>query len=425
MLPLLVCWVLRWPFIIQGLPRVLRSPVLLSMLALLAWSLCALAWSPDHELALLELRYWRWAWLPLALWPVLHKRGWLIAAIAVGFLAAHAAQLADWLVVRSGSTLFSHPPTGDPLARVSGWWHHPVHGGIMLACAFGLHLGPAVFAVGSTKWLARAGGALALLGVVATGTRGSLLTCGVLLLAVIALRVVLWLRAPRAIGGQRETMKRHPARLRTAALATLLCIAVIAGLLFVGPRMQTRLQQGVHELQQAWSGGSASKAIDSDMGARIVAARSALDAFCKHPVRGLGLHAFGQHTQAFVQQNNIPLPPERVAVLRTAHNTPLHILASLGGVGFALWCALVISMLATGYRIARAAAKDSSLRGGLGSYAAAPMLAALAMLLAGQFDTLALNSPTACLATLLIALNMRPPAQEIQHRGSERVSKMR
>jgi hypothetical protein len=88
-LPLLVCWVLRWPFIIQGLRHGCASPVAICFLALLVWSTLALLWSPSMMAGQSELRYWRWGWLVLALWPVMHARHLLIASLAVGFVVAN------------------------------------------------------------------------------------------------------------------------------------------------------------------------------------------------------------------------------------------------------------------------------------------------------------------------------------------------
>lgn len=408
-LPLLVCWVLRWPFIIQGLRHVLASPVALCFLALLVWSTLALLWSPSMMAGQNELRYWRWGWLLLALWPVMHARHLLIASLAVGFVVANGAQLVEALALTQGVVLFHHPPTATPFERICGWWHHPVHGGVMLSAAFGLHVGPALFGAGKVRLVALLGASIALVGVIATGTRGALLACIVVAGGLVLIRAGLWwqhasrLKAPRGSRGEaqapgmQQQAGAHRARSSSFAVALIGFVLLVAGV-FAAPSMSTRLRTGVVEIKQAWQGN-----VNSDMGARVVALRSVLDAFSKHPVRGIGLHAFGDHTREFVQREKIALPPERVFVLRTAHNTPAHMLASLGAVGLFLWCALAASIVWSGWHIARA----RSLHATLGSYAIAPTLAACSMLIAGQFDAIGFNSPTACLATLLAALCVR------------------
>lgn len=407
-MPLLFVWVLRWPFIIKGLVPVMRSPIMLAFLALLAWSCLAVLWSPSRDDAMLELRYWRWGWLLLALWPILHKRLWLIASLCVGFLVAQGAQLAEAIALlvtgAATSPLFSHPPTADPLSRISGWWFHPVHGGIMLSAALGLHLGPAFFGSGKTRVLAVIGSSLSFIGVLATGTRGALLACCFMIALLAVLKVRSRLRSAKPASLPRGTglppvpsAQRSSTTLRVALLAFALLLCSAAGL-WLAPRFASRISEGASQLREAWQGN-----VDSDMGARIVALRSAADAFASSPIQGIGLHAFGSHTQRFVQQQNINLPQHRIDVLRTAHNTPAHMAASLGSVGLALWLFLACSVLWGGYQ----AARRTTLAATLATYHAAPLLAACCMLAAGMFDTLALNSPTACLATLLAALCMR------------------
>ena len=123
------------------------QPMFLVALAFAAWQAITLFWTRDLRLGLDELSETRWAVVGVLVWPIIHRRRALLAALAVGFVVAHAAQVwqyADWKLDLRGPL---YPP--DP-RRLSGWWD-PVVGGSMLTAAVGLHLPAAMFGRGRTR----------------------------------------------------------------------------------------------------------------------------------------------------------------------------------------------------------------------------------------------------------------------------------
>jgi O-antigen ligase len=411
MLPLLVCWVLRLPFVWRGVGRVWVSPVNLAAVLLLVWMLCALLWTEKLAGGLRELAYWRWAWLPVALWPVMHLRLLLIGALAAGFVAAHVAQVLDAITLAMGEPWFRHPPIPEPLSRVSGWWYQPATGGTMVAAAVGLHVLPAVLGRSRARVVASVLLVCGLLGVMATGTRAAMLGSAVMLCGVGSLWVVL---AVRGRGGLRRVL---------VGLAVVGVLGAVVAATPLGGQVQRRVAQGATELREAWRGN-----VQSDMGGRVVALRAAADAAAGHPVRGVGLDGFHHHLRGFVAREGLALDGWRVQQLATAHNTVAHIAASLGVVGVVLWggmCgAIGIGLfrnawlyaglhtelhagLHAGPRSTEGRLRLVGVRDALGSYHAAPLGAFVMLMVMSCFDTLHLNSAPACLVSMLAAFAVR------------------
>ncbi len=109
-LPLLVCWLLRIPFVWRAAWFVLRAPISILLVLLILWLCLSLLWTRDFTQGLHELANARWAWLALALWPVMNRRAWLVLALAAGLWLGHAAQVLEWL----GVLTFNHPPNPGP-----------------------------------------------------------------------------------------------------------------------------------------------------------------------------------------------------------------------------------------------------------------------------------------------------------------------
>lgn len=384
-LPLYVATLARLPFVWRAARDACTQPALIAIFAFWLWTACTAAWSADPAGARHELEYVRWVPVVMTLWAILDRRNLLIAALCVGFAIAQIAQLAEFIALRQGIELFSHPPAPDPLARVSGWWHQPAMGGAVLVIAAALHLGPALFASGWRRWTGLAGLAASLLGILATGTRGSLLSAACLLLIALAARA--WWAFK-----QRTKASRTP----LIALAALIMLAsgAVASPLGVGLRdrarlAHTQLSRALHD-----------RDFDSDMGGRLVAAMSALDAARQHPLQGIGAGDFLSHTEDYVQRENLNIAPWRVDKLRTAHNTYLHTLATTGVIGLALL--LTIFALAL-----RGASLELRTLGpaALARYASAPFVALLALAIVACFETIHLNMSSAAVATTLVALS--------------------
>jgi len=337
-----------------------------------AWMAISLAWSPDPAQGLDHMGALRWIWIVFVLWPVIDRRRYLIAAYAIGFLAGNAVQVAQALQPVTGLVLFDRMP-----GRLSGWWD-PVVGGSMLCAALGIHLGGAVYGSGRVRWVALAGVAVTLACVVMTGTRGAWIASAMLL----ALGSLLWIR------------RAGPRRRLLLPLAILASVALIAcagtAWLLRDSALADRVQRGVEEISLALDEGEYS----TETGARIFMNKRALEAFGQHPVRGVGAGGYGQWA-------NAPDPDRRLAHDH-AHSAPLHLLATLGGVGalIAIW--LIALTLKAGMGVC--VQGDDEDRRGLDAFDAGPALALVGLLLAGLFDTIQINAQTAAHMAFLIAL---------------------
>ncbi len=394
-LPLLFCWVLRLPFVWRGALVVLRQPFAIFAVAWLLWLMLSISWSPDPPAGWHEMAYSRWMWLALAIWPVLDRRPMLIAALCVGFACAHGAQLAEWFVVHAGGTLFSHPPAPDPLSRVSGWWHQPAAGGVMCAASLGLHIGPALMGRGWRRLAGVAGSLAAGAALLMTGSRGSMLAACALvaLVSVVAVH--------RAVVISRTTQSSRADRMsarRTAVLA-LLGLAVLAiGFWFVaGNSVTSRIVLARQELTRVAQDGDA----NSDIGARIIAARAAADAFSTAPIRGHGAGSFSHLSRAFAKDRAIAIDDFRLQKLATAHCAPLQALATTGLVGSGLlWGTWACALWGAG----RGRIGPWTWTEDLGTYGAAPLFALTALLFTSAFETTYLNNTMQALGCLLMAL---------------------
>lgn len=393
-MPLLVCWILRLPFVWRGIPVILRQPFALFAVAWLLWLMLSITWSPDRAAGWHEAAYSRWMWLALAIWPVLDRRPWFIAALCVGFACAHAAQLAELFVVREGGTLFSHPPAPDPLARISGWWHQPAAGGVMCVTSLGLHIAPAMMGKGWRRWTGIAGTLVAGAALLMTGSRGSMLAACALVGVVAAVALTRALSAARTT---QSALTQRMSRRRTAVLFFAALALFIAGIwVIAGKSVASRVSLARDELARVRQGDT-----NSDIGARVVAARAAMDAFTTAPFLGHGAGSFSHLSRAYATDRAIPIDDFRLQKLATAHSTPLQALATTGLVGGGLllgaWgCAL--------WGAGRARIGTTAWTEDLGTYSAAPLFALAALCFASAFETLYLNNTMQAVACLLMAL---------------------
>lgn len=381
-----VCFLARLPFIYKGLWDAVRQPAVIFLTLWTLWTLILAArggFSPD---ALHELGFIRWAYAFIVFWAVFDNRRVLVAGLCIGFAFAQLAQLGEFLGYRFNipSLIWSHPPAPDPAARISGWWHQPAVGGAMLVACLGLHLGPALLGTGRTRVFAITASLATLIALLATGTRGAWLAAAVLIIIVILAALALRIRAGNA----------KPLLL---TLAALIAITTIAALALQGPR--TRVQLLATEMRDVLTRDN----LDSDMGGRVLAAKAALDAAKQHPLIGVGPGNFHPHVVAYAQREGITIAPHRLEKLKTAHNTLLHTLATQGIIGVLLLYAALACALWGGF-FPRTTAGTPPLATHLATYAASPAVALLGIIIVGACETTSLNTSTAALSTVLIAL---------------------
>lgn len=360
--PLLVFFVIRvkntGPVWIHGFGQ----PAVLAALALAGWLGITLLWSPDRAQGLDEIVRLRWFLLVPLMYPVIERRGTLVLVLALGLIAAGAAQLLSGLDALRPPFAVRHP------GRVSGWWQ-PVVAGSMQVGAIGLFLPAALVGAGRARWVGGVGLAVALAGLLASGTRGAWLAGGVL----VVVGAVLVLRG----AGRRD---------RLVGAGVLVGGLLAAGAVGLANRdgIALRLDQARAELAAAASGD-----LQSNTGGRLGVMRAAAGAGLAEP---WGVGAGGIKAAAAERYG-----PDHAAVMDHAHCTPLH-LWGVGGVpAVALAGLLYWTIIRAGVRAGRAA--------GAGSLERGVPYAAAGLLLAGMFDAVHLNTHTGAMMGLLAALS--------------------
>jgi O-antigen ligase len=450
-IPLGVTFLLRLPFIVRTLALTLRTPALIAFAAFVAWSFASLAWAPDMYQAVNDAGALRFAIVVLLIWPVLHARRAMTLALVAGFLAAGVAQALEALghAYSIDALKWPHPalPEGFPI-RLSAWWRQPAVGGAMLVAAVGLSL-PTLLGLCAhptprpLAWRALAGLALAVAlgGILLTGTRGAMLAAIALIalgVLIVVVRALVRARAhsptpPNSTPNTPPTPRPSP-RPRTllAALATLATLAITAGAWTVaGSAVTTRVSEGIREVRAAARGD-----YSSDTGARIAMAIWAWDAWRDRPLIGHGAGAFPTIARAALDRHAHADGFKGIRVHTQAHNTLLHVAATLGLVGVLLLAWTILAALRGGLVLASprpsppaAPNPDHTPPQPLAhtlithahsiapAYDLGPAFALLGLVLVSAFDTLVVNTQQAALLCTLIALCMpvrpappRPPS---------------
>ena len=365
--PLMVFFFVRvlntFPVWIHGFGQ----PVVLAALALGGWMMLSLRWSGDPAHGWDEFSELRWFVLVGLIFPVIEKRMVLIAAMCIGIALAQLAQIVDAFdgfgIGALGKLVENHP------GRIAGRWH-PVVGGSILVGALGLHL-PALlfgagFGSGRTRLLGIVGSSSALVGLIATGTRGAWIA-SVLLIVLGVL-----------FGAFTKRIRWKPMLILAGALAVL----GIGAAMLMGDGLRDRLAETRTELAQIMDGE-----YDSYTGLRVKMGQVALEAGIEHPLIGVGAGGY----QAWANRHH----PDS-GVHAHAHNSLLQIWSTLGIVGVVLWAVVLIVMLRASWRIWD---RDSE-----GVYGLGPMFAIAGLILASLTDSIELNTQTAAMLGALAAL---------------------
>ncbi|MEO1583491.1 MAG: O-antigen ligase family protein [Planctomycetota bacterium] len=349
-----------------------RSPFAVALLAWLAWAFIALAWSPDRPHGLDELASARWLWLLIALAPYSAMVRPTMIGIAAGFVLMHASQAVQLAGQSLGieALTFGHLPD-----RVSGW-SEPAVAGSLLCAVFGLHLPRALFA--SNAWRTRILAVLALVGLIATGTRGAWIVAAIMLGTAATLRVV---------SGIRSSASKRPAII-ACALALAVGAVVTIGL---GSRIASRVDEARSEIAAALDEGN----YHTSTGGRIIMLSWAIEAVRDRPISGVGTGGYEAWVNA--QQAERGIDPTSQRVLAHAHNAYLHIAAVQGAVGVML----MLSAAAFALRNAWPTRLQD----------AGTAAAITGMLLIAMFDAVHINAQTSALlmtlATMALARRRR------------------
>jgi len=369
---LIAVFLLRLPRVAGLWIHGVGQPPYLLLTAWAAWWVLGLSWSSDRAHGLDELANLRWMLIPMAIWPVMDGRRWLVWALAAGFVFGYASQV--WHGI--GRALEVEWMTFDRLpTRNSGWWD-PVVGGSLLCAALGLHLPPAAFGRGRERWIGLAGVAATLAALLATGTRGAW-AGGVCLLGMTGL-IVAW----RVV---RERSVR--ARLPLAACAAALLVGVFVAAF--SEAFRERASAGVSEVRRVLVEGD----FDSDTGGRLLMWRQGVRQFLDAPLAGSGTGAYESRARAALPED------ERWLAHRIhghAHSAALHAAATGGLVGLLLGAGVIGAGVWGGLR-----RNPGEQRGG---YDAGPAFALMGLAFAGAFDTIQVNAQTAAMLGLLLGL---------------------
>lgn len=360
----------------------LGEPLLLAVCAFWAWQAVTLLWTPDLGLGLKQVGCARWVWVIVALWPVMNRRRWLIAALAAGMLAGNLSQVLHAAGTRFGVAAITWPRLPD---RNSGWWD-PVVGGSLLCAALGLHLPAAAFGAGRWRLVGLGGAAVSLAAIAATGTRGAWIA-GAALAAIAAATGIALSRTP----------------LRAAAVCAVLAAAMgAAAWAGAGDSISRRLRTGRDEVRAYFERGEAA----SDTGARLAMAAVAARAIRDHPLGGVGAGGF----RSLLADGAAPAAGAPLGHGH-AHNALLHAGAVSGVPGVALALAA--------YMIALRNARRARHGGSFNPYDQGPFWALAGLGLVSAFDTIQVNAQTAAMLTTLMALSpgvlpralVKPPAR--------------
>lgn len=366
-IPLWIVAGVRWRVTAERTAALWRDPAVRLLAAWGAWMALSLAWSPDRDEGLQELAQLRWLAL---LWPitlVTEARPRIVAALLAGFATGHLVQIANAIALQGLAPEFLRFNRAPD--RISGWWD-PAVSGVLLTAALGAHLALALWSAGRLRLVGAIGSVVTLVALLATGARGGWIASAALLALAGALAL-------------------YRGRRSAATLGTIAAAAIAIGVTAFA--MRGLIASRFDEARTAVAAAIDEQDYDSDTGTRILMKIVAVDAFASAPIHGLGAGGFIDAWRRELEGSG------STRIHGHAHDTPLHLLATQGAVGFA--------MLATGagWILIRAWRRSET---GLD---AAPRLALVGVLLCAPFDALTASTHSAAISGLLLALAWRPP----------------
>lgn len=386
-IPLILYALLRLTHTHKTIDSWALQPLVILLALFAAWQAISLAWSPNRRQGLDDLSVLRWAWATWALWPVMDRRLWFIAAISTGFAVGIVVQLLHATGIDFGlaALRFNRPP-----GRLSGWWD-PAVGGSLLVASLGLHMAPAILASGRARWIAIVASIVTLAAILATGTRGAWIAAALTFATLLA--VAAWRIRP----------KQRLVPITVFGLAAAVLVA-IGGWSMAGQSVKDRALVAKREITAALQGD-----FSSFTGGRVLMAREAAALTVEHPLLGVGIGGFEHEARARLEaiEPGSTHAKHKDRIHAHAHNALLHIAATSGVFGVML--ALAIAAVAfRGAADGRWLATDGS---GI-TYQIAPLGALIALSWVSLFDTVQVNSQTAAMLSTLFALcALNPPTK--------------
>lgn len=406
--PLLVTTALRVPYAWRAIASIWRLPIFWGLLLLTVWSHASLLWTSDVHQGVRDAGAMRFALVLIGLWPVIHARRAVTLAMVGGFLAAGVAQALEIVGHQTGEDwlVWSHPALPPELPmRFSAWWHQPAVGGAMLVGALGLNL-PAMLGMfegvkrrGPWRSLGAFGCAVAVMGIFASGTRGAMLAGAGLVAIGMCAAAWKWWRAGAHDAGSRTSRRANVKLAAIIAVAATLPVVWLAVYSPITGQVSSRVSKGYAEVREALTNANYA----SDTGARILMARWAVEAFAQRPLQGYGAGSFKS-----IAEDNISSDPrgQGVRAHTQAHNTLLHVAATLGavGAGLLIWTTLVAILGGTRASGAARIVRDQHWTQIGRAYDLGPAFALIGMVLMSAFDTVLVNTQEAALVLTLAAL---------------------
>ena len=362
------CFLVRLPHIYRFFHSFFRQTLVWIIIFWAAYAALSLLWSIDRPQGLQELLRIRFFLLPLLIYPVLDRSGKLIIALLLGVVILHASQLAELLEIMPASW------DRDRYVRTRyGGWNQPVVSANLIACAAALHLSASLAGKGRLRLFSIFGLALALVGLILTGSRGPWIAA----LVILPLQLLI-------------TLILDP-RLRRGGLAILVVSVLVIGVssFVFADQIQTRVRQATDEITRVVH----DQDYDSHTGARILMAKLALEMFREKPLIGYGGGSYHDAAAAIAQKQNPDSdPPLGSLVHNHAHNAYFHEAATRGIPGLLLIIAVFLGGAASAFR--RSSCPDHPWRQGVG-------WAVLVMALCAMFDH-PLITQNSCYMTMML-----------------------
>lgn len=317
----------------RSLVPLLRSPVMGFSLAIVVWTLLAIAWSPDPAKGWSALRTMRFVLFVFALWPVLDRPVGLALALAVGCGVQAFCQV---LVYLGWLTHADYPPG----SMNGGLGKHPGYTALWSACTAMMFLGLGLVDRRRRK-IALGVLAVTSVSVVLSGSRSLLIAQPLGVAAVL-------------LTGLRSGIRWFADRRFLVVLSAI--VVVVAGVLLMpGSLPRARIAKMFDEISLAVERSD----LDSSSGLRLLWWRESLPIFKEAPILGHGTGStrfeFDRRLETLFSARSGKSGSFESASAQWGRTDNLHSMIATeaverGLVGLGLWAGLVASAMLTSWR---------------------------------------------------------------------------